>query len=194
MTPRDRRALLIGGAVAAAAVLFVRVVPTSVRTVGELRDRLAARRELLTRVRAQIQDAAGLGDSTQAIERAIAALGDRVLSGRRETDAAADLASRLNVAAARERVRVARSAAGADTAKAGRLRRVTLQASLEGDTRGTLGALERLEAEPAAITVSDARFTALDPGSPGTSPEMIASEVVIRGWYVAADSSHGSAP
>jgi hypothetical protein len=194
MTPRDRRALLVGGALAAAAVLFLRVVPASLRAVGEWRDRVAARRELLTRVRAQIQDAAGLGDSAQAMERAIAALGDRVLSGRREADAAADLASRLNVAGARERVRVARSAGIPDTAKAGRLRRVTLQASLEGDTRGTLGVLERLEDEPGAITVGEARFTALDPTSAGTIPEIIASEVVIRGWYVAADSSRGSAP
>jgi hypothetical protein len=70
---------------------------------------------------------------------------------------------------------------------------VTVQASLEGDARGVLGVLAGLERGPAAAVVADVRFTALDPLSPPTAAEVIATDVVIRGWFVVAEPSSGAA-
>lgn len=191
MTHRDRRALVIGAGVAVAALLAFRVVPWIVRDLEGRREQLAARRELLMRTREQIGDAQALADSAPAIERRLVTLAASLLTGRREADAAADLAARVSSAAADQRVRLVRSGALPDTVRVGRLRRVTVQASLEGDTPEMLGMLARLERGPAAITVADARLTALDPASPAATPEVIAADLVIRGWYVATGLSSG---
>ena len=193
MTPRDRRALVAGAGMAAAAFLGLRVVPWAVRDLQGRRERLAARRELLIRTREQIRDAQALADSAPAIERRLVALAPAVLTGRRGADAVTDLLGRLSRAAADQRVRLVHSGAAADTVRVGRLARVTVQASLEGDARGVLGVLAGLERGPAAAVVADVRFTALDPLSPPTAAEVIATDVVIRGWFVVAEPSSGAA-
>lgn len=194
MTPRDRRALIVGAGVAATALLALRGVPWVVGDLQARRQRLVARQVLLARTQAQIRDAEVLGDSAPVIERRLVALAPHLLAGHREADAVADLSGRLSAAAANQRVRVIRTAPVPDTVRVGRLRRVTLQASLEGDARGTLGVLARLERGPAAIAVADLRLTALDPASPVTAPEVIAEDVVIRGWYLTTGLSRGAGP
>lgn len=184
MTRRDRRALVIGAAVAAAAFLGLRGLPWAVREAGAWRDRTAARRELLLRTRLEIRDAVALDDSVAAIEKRLLAMASAVLAGNDETGAVADLAGRINAVAARERVRLVRTAAVPDTARVLRLRRVTVRASFEGDARGALGLLARLEAGGSPLTVADAQLTALDPASARTAPEVVAGEIIVRGWYV----------
>lgn len=185
MSPRDRRALVLGAGVAAAAFLGLRGLPWAVREARVWRERTAARRELLLGARLEIRDALALDDSVAAVEKQLLSMASAVLAGNRQADAAADLVGRINAVAARERVRLVRTAVLPDTACVVRLGRVTVRASFEGDARGALGLLARLEAEGSPFTVADARLTALDPASVRTAPEVLAGEIVVRGWYMA---------
>ena len=191
MTPRDRRALAIGLGVVAAAILALRGLPWAVRELRDRRHRLAARSELLIRTEAEIRAARGLSDSARGIESALVALAPQVLLGRQETDAVADLAKRVGIAAAAERIRVVRTVAVPDSGRVGRLRRVSVQASLEGDTGEMLGALARMERPGSPVGVADVRLTAIDAFSAAANPELVEGEILVRGWYVTAAGSAG---
>ena len=61
MTPRDRRALVLGGTTVLAAVLLVRVLPWTVRSALAAEAGLRERAVLLARARADLTDAATRG-------------------------------------------------------------------------------------------------------------------------------------
>lgn len=192
MTTRDRRALAVGLGVVLAAMVGLRGLPWAVREIRNRRDRLAARRELLVRTQAEIRAARGLGDSARGLESALVALAPQVLLGRRETDAVADLAKRVGIAATAERIRVVRTVPVPDSGRVGRLRRVSVQASLEGDTGEMLGALARMERSGSPVGVADVRLTAIDAFSPATNPEVVEGEILVRGWYVTVADPEGA--
>ena len=192
MTPRDRRAMVLGAGLVVAAFLGLRVLPRALRDVRDRRERLAAQKELLLRTRVEIRAASSLVDSAATLQRRLVAFAPAILVGRRESDAVADLARRVGVAATEQRVRLVRTVVIPDSTHAGRLRRVTVQASLEGDARGALCVLARLDAGN-AVNVTEARLTAMDPGSAPAMPEVITSELVVRGWYITPTPS-GVAP
>ena len=115
MTPRDRRALALGGAVIAAAVAL-RLVPLAVGRVQDARERLEARVELLARMRADLRDATRLQDSAEVVRRRIAGLAGQVLSPRTEVEAEASLGALVSMASERNQaVSYARSHASAGT-------------------------------------------------------------------------------
>lgn len=188
MMPRDRRALVIGVATLATAWLTLRAIPWAVRDLHARRERLVAREELLVRMRAEIRDVQALGDSAAWLQRQVVSLGKSLMPDRLQSDAVADLARRVSVVAADQRVRVLRTVAVPDSSRAGRLRRATVQTSVEGDARGLLSLLARLERTGAGPIVADVRLTALDPSSTSGGPEVIAGEMLVWGWYLDAGS------
>ncbi len=195
MTPRDRRALLVGGAVAAVAWLGLRGVPAAVREIQARRSELAAKRALLARIRAEIREGATLTDSVPALERQVVALAPKILTGQREAEALTDLTGRVSTAASAHKVKLVRTVPVPDSARAGHLRRVAVRASLEGDTEGTLGTVGQLARGSAVLSISDVVIAAGDPGPPPTAPEVLQSELVLRGWYVERPSrSAGAKP
>jgi hypothetical protein len=194
MTPRDRRALVIGGAVVAAALLALRAVPWGVRELESRRDALAAKRGLLVRVTSDLRDAEWLADSAPQVERQVVALAPRVLSGAREAEAVADLVGQVSRVASEHKLKLVRTVPVPDRERAGPLRRAALRASLEGDTRGTLGMLAALAAGTPVLTVREIRITASDPRSPPPGPEVLQSDLVVRAWYVQRRDAPGDKP
>jgi hypothetical protein len=184
MTPRDRRALVIGGAVVAAAFLALRAVPWGVRELESRRDALAAKHALLARVRADLRDAEWLADSAPEVERQVVALAPRVLNGGREPEAVADLVGQVSRVASEHKLNLVRTVPVPDSERAGRLRRAAVRASLEGDTRGTLAMLAALAAGTPVLTVREIRITASDPRSVPSVPEVLQSDLVVAAWYV----------
>src|ERR687888_267177 len=120
MTERDRRALLLGGAIVLGAVLLLRVLPWGVRRVlaaeAELRDRGA----LLARARADLAEAALLRDSAAALSQALVGLAPKLLSGATPAEAAADLSGRINLAASQSAAKLERVDQVPDSGVAGR--------------------------------------------------------------------------
>jgi hypothetical protein len=182
VTPRDRRALALGAAVVTAAAAL-RLVPAAVGRVREARERLGARVELLTRMRADLRDATRLQDSAEVVRHRIAGLAWQVLSPRTEVEAEAGLGALVSMAAERNRVRLGRSEPVPDSASAGPARRVSVRAALESDAAGLLGLLGSLAGGPAVLTIGALSVVA-DPPSAPAAPELLRTEITVRGWYL----------
>lgn len=183
MTPRDRRAVLTGAAAIAVAVVALRLAPLASGQLRGARDDLDARAGLLARMRADLRDTARLQDSAEVVRHRMAGLAGRLLSPDSQAEAATALGALVSMAAERQRVRVSRTEAIADSAYAGLARRVSLRATLESDTAGLLGLLRALAGGPAVLTVGDLRVAADAPAAQGAS-ELLHSEVTVRGWYL----------
>lgn len=182
MTPRDRRAVLFGAAVVAVAVAL-RLAPVAVRQVRMAREGLEARAAILVRMRADVRDAARLQDSVKVVRSRVAGLAAKLLSQGTEAEVAASLGALVSMAAERQRVRVSRTEALADSGRAGPARRVSLRATLESDTAGLLGFLGALARGPAVLTVGDLRVAA-EPPQLLTGAELLHTEITVRGWYL----------
>ena len=184
MTPRDRRALVLGGTTVLAAVLLVRVLPWTVRSALAAEAGLRERAVLLARARADLTDAATLRDSAAQLGQALIGLAPRILSGNSAAEAVADLSGRVNLAASGHQAKLERVDPVPDTLSRGRLRRATLRAAFECDVRGLVGVLEAVEFGKVALAVRELRVTALDAGSPEKNPEILRVEMTVAGWYL----------
>lgn len=186
MTERDRRALLIGGAMVLGAVLLLRVLPWAVRGTLGAATGLRERETLLVRARADLADAAMLRDSAAQLGQALVGLAPKILSGSSAADARADLSSRVNMAASGHQAKLERVDLLPDSLRAGRLRRVALRAAFECDVRGLAGVLEALEFGKVALSLRELRVTAADAAPADKMPEVLRVEMTVAGWFLEA--------
>ncbi len=193
MTGRDRRALMLGGAVVIGALLVLRVVPWGVRGVLGAETGLRERATLLARARADLADAGVLRDSAVQLGQALVSLAPKILSGNSEADAIADLSGRVNIAVTSHQAKLERVDPLPDSVRAGRLRRVALRAAFECDVRGLAGVLGALEFGKVALSLRELRVTAVDAGSADKVPEVLRVEMTVAGWFLGArDSGFGT--
>jgi len=184
VTERDRRALLLGGAVTVGAVMLLRVLPWTVRSALAAEAMLRERAVLLERARANLAGASGLRDSAAALGVALVGLAPKILSGGTASEATADLSGRVNLAVSGHQAKLERADPVPDSTRAGRLRRATVRAAFECDVRGLAGVLQALELGKAPLAVRELHVVAVDPGSPDRNPEVLRVELVVAGWYL----------
>jgi hypothetical protein len=183
MTPRDRWAVLAGVAAVAVAVVALRLAPMAGAQLRSAREDLEARAGLLARMRADLRDTARLQDSAEVVRHHMAVLAGRFLSPDSQAEAATALGALVSMAAERQRVRVSRTEVVVDSAYAGLARRVSLRATLESDTAGLLRMLRVLAGGPTVLVVGDLRVAADPPPAPA-APELLHTEITVRGWYL----------
>ena len=184
MTPRDRRALRIGGIAVACAVLGLRVLPLAVRRVADAHAMLRERATLLARTREEMADLPRLRDSAAALSRALLALAPQILSGSSSAEAGADLSGRMNLAASRAPAKVERLDPLPDSSGEGRLGRVRVHAALETDVRGLVALIRALDAGDDVLKLDELRVEALEPGMVQRGPEILKVEITVSGWYI----------
>lgn len=184
MSPRDRRALLTGGVMVVAAWVALRLGPWAWHWTDHAVQQRGVRMALLERTRAEVRSASALEDSAAVIRQQLLRLAPKLLAGGTGAEAVADLANRLTLVAERHQVRLEQTDAVADSVQGGNLRRVTVHSEFEGDTRGTLGVLGDLVTAPVVLVIDRVRMIAPDPGSAGTVPERLRTELTVHGWYL----------
>lgn len=184
MTSKDRRVVIVGGAVILAAVLGLRVVPWAVSNALAARRSLEEQATLLARARAELGALPQLRDSAAVLTRALVVLAPRLLDGASGVEASADLAARLNHAATRAPARLNRVEPLSDSVTAGRLARARVRAAFETDVRGLVSLLRMLEAGGAALTIERLEVVSADPATPERRPEILRVEIVVVGWYL----------
>jgi hypothetical protein len=184
MTPRDRRALLIGGVLSALLLISLRAGPWGWKTLVQQRTELLARAELLARMQLDLQSEATLEDSGESVRRRLAELAPALLAAKTGSDAAADLSARVTASAERHGVRTTRKDPVVDSAARAGLGQVGLRVSLESDTKGLLGFLNDLRREPSVLVIDDLEITSDDPFVSPDRPELLRSELTVRGWYL----------
>jgi hypothetical protein len=183
VTPRDRRALLYGGGAILGAVLLLRVLPWTVRSVVSLRAEVADRVETRTRADEVLAGAGATRDSLAAAFGAIVALGPRFVEGRTAADAQAALADLVSFTARRLSLRVVRLDPLPDSA-AGPFGRVSLHAELEGDLSGLTRFLKAVETGDPLLTLPALSVQAPDPVGRPNTPEQLKIEGTVAGFYL----------
>ena len=198
MSLRDRRALLLGGAAVAAALLALRVLPWVARSALASQRELTARTALLAESRAIFASEPALTDSVAVLKAQVLALAPKLLGGSTPGEASARLLGLVNLAASRHGVRVERLDQAADTVGAigaGRFRRAVVRAELETDAMGLAGLLDALQSDPALMVLRRLNVLATDPSSAESLPEVLRVEVEVEGWYLTrGDSAAESGP
>jgi hypothetical protein len=184
VTERDRRALIVGGGVTLAALLFLRVVPWTIRSVLAAEMHLREQTALLARARADVADAVMLRDSAAQLSQALVGLAPKILSGNTSAEAIADLSGRVNLAASSHQAKLERIDPVADSTRVGRLHRVTLRAGFASDVRGLVGVLQALAFAKAALALRELRVTAVDVASAEKNPEVLRVELTVSGWFL----------
>ncbi len=192
MTPRDRRALLIGGFAVAAAVLVLRVLPWAVHRAGSGYATLRERSALLARTRDEMASLPTLRDSAATLSQALVALAPQLLSGSSAVEAGADLSGRMNLAASRAPAKVERMDPLPDSAGDGRLGRVRVHAALETDVRGLIAFLKAIDAGDEVVKLVELHVEAPQALTSERGPEILKIEVTVSGWYIRSrDMEHG---
>lgn len=183
MTARDRRALMLGGGVALAAVLGLRLLPWGIRSVLGAEAGLRERATVLARSRAELADFATLRDSAGRVGQALVGLAPKILSGNTAPEAIADLSGRLNLVISGHQAKLERVDPVPAPATGGRLHQVMLRAAFECDVRGLAGVLESLAFGKVVLPLRELRVTAVDGGSGDKVPEALRVELTVTGWY-----------
>jgi len=184
MTPRDRRAMLVGGLTIAGAVLGLRVLPWAVRRETEASAVLRERATLLARTRDEMASLPMLRDSAAVLSQALIALAPQVLSGSTPAEAGADLSGRMNLAASRAPAKVERLDPLPDSSGDGRLGRVRVHAALETDVRGLIALIRSIDVGDAVLKLDELRVEAPEPGTVQRGPEILKVEITVSGRYI----------
>jgi len=186
MTPRDRRALVLGGIAIAGAILGLRVLPWVVRRVTETHAVLRERATLLARTREEMASLPRLRDSAAVLSQALVALAPQGLSGSTSAEAGADLSGRMNLATSRAPAKVERLDPLPDSSGEGRLGRVRVHAALETDVRGLIALIRAIDTGNEVLKLDELRVEAREPGTVLRGPEILKVELTVSGWYIKA--------
>ncbi len=184
MTPRDRKALVLGLTVVVGAVLLLRVIPWGVRSVVALRARTAERVGTLARAENALAAAPALRDSLTRALGAVVALAPRLVDGRTAAEASASLSALVSMAASRHQVRVVRLDPLPDSAAGAVFRRIAVHAELEGDARGLTRFLRAIETGDPLLTVPTLAVQAPDPLGRSPGPETLRAELDVTGFFL----------
>lgn len=194
MTPRDRRALLLGGVVLVVALLFGRLMPMTVRRWRAAEMELADRTALLERERADLHGIGSLEDSAKVIEVRFVGLAPALLAGATDAEGIADLEGRINLAASRHRTRVVRLDPAPDSGVVARLHQIRVTLQVESDWAGVVEFLRALDDDPAALTVQSLSVSAADPTSSSARAEILRADLDLSGWYLHSAGSAAAQP
>lgn len=184
MTPRDRRALMWGGAALFGAILVLRVLPWAVRASTALRSEAAERVQTLARASDVLASAPATRDSLAWALSAVVALAPRLVEGRTAAEAQASLSGLISLAASRHALRIARVDPLPDSTGDGAFNRVAVHVELEGDVAGLTRFLLAIETGDPLLTLPALSVQAIDPGGRANAPEQLKIEATIAGLFL----------
>ena len=183
MTPRDRRAVVLGASAVGIALLLLRGEPWAVAAMGRLQSRAVESAATANRARDLVGRAPAVRDSLAQVLSGVVALAPKLVSGRSSAEAQATLAGLLNFAAGHNALKVVAIDALPDSA-AGVFAETRAHAVLEGDIRGLVGVLRTVETGDPILTVTSLSISAPDPRSPRGAPEILNLELLVTGYYL----------
>ncbi len=189
MTSTERRTLLFGVLVIGGAWLGLHALPAGLHRWNAGRERFIERERVLTETRRMLETLPLLEDSARVLTRAVASVGNQILSATDAPLAQNELAGRLRLIAARHGVMVLGASPVPDSTAAGQLRRVRASISLECDFRGLSEIMAALLRESVVIVTEHLSASATDPWADAATPERLQVELRLSAWYL-TETSH----
>jgi hypothetical protein len=187
LSSRDRRTLMIGGAVIATLIVLTRGVPLWRAWVSEARAGAEEQARAATDADALVAGARAMRDTLTARNARYVALAPALIAGNTPAEASATLASLLSSAASVAGVKL-----GAvqlrpviDTGAQRTFVRIGVHADVVGDIRGITTLLASLEHGPARLRVRDVTITQPDAASPDDRVEALRADLTVEGLAMA---------
>lgn len=194
LTRRDRRALLLGLAVLAPAVLYGSAVRPYANALADARRNLHSQRDLLARELTLLADARAFPAHLERIESALEALAPRLFTAPDPVAATGVLAGYVADAAQRSRVLLERSDPASPSQVDGDLARLEVQVRALGDLEGLLALLYALEHGPKLVRVEGIAIErASRPGRQldARDEEVLSLRAVVAGFAPSQPSKEG---
>ncbi|HEX7120479.1 MAG TPA: GspMb/PilO family protein [Longimicrobiales bacterium] len=187
LTARDRRALLLGAAVLAPALLFAFVARPFAGALAERRDRLAAERDLLARELRLLADARRFPDALRDAEAELMREAPRLFAGSDPVAATSALEGFVAAQAIAHRVFIQRSESLAPESAAQGVVALRTTVRAVGDLDGLLSFLRSLEAGRKLVRIERLSLERVEEPDGGQDRVVIAASALVRGYALAAD-------
>lgn len=184
MSPRDRRAVLVGAAILLPALFFIWGVRPYLGALDDARQELAAQREALSREQSAVNSARENPRLRQLADSAMQAMQPKLFNGRDDTMASALLASYVGDLAAKSRVWLQDANTRAAIVGKDGVRALQVEIRGQSDLRGTLRFLNALERGSKLVRV-DKLDVSRAPGSADDPMETLTITATISGFALA---------
>jgi type II secretory pathway component PulM len=198
LTPRDRRALAIGGLILAPLLVFSVLVNPFLHARSALRERVREQRDLLRREMALVASAQTLPTRLADARGALASRQSRFFPGRDRLAATTALVSLVGDEARRQGVLLEGIESRTPNAAGEGIVAVEVELHGRGDLEGLLRWLQALEAGSRLLRVEQLSVARLDGGAPAHSldVETLTLAAAVRGYLLegAKDAREGGAP
>jgi hypothetical protein len=179
LSTRDRRALIIGAAIALPVIGYLAAVRPYLRSEAVAREAVIAQRELLAREEELVNHAAQIPPRLATASAVVRLVSSRLYDAREPIAATAALARDVRRALDGAHVAAQRIESRDATTASNGLRELTVELHAEGDLQGIMGALSTLERGDKLIRV---RRLSLDRSATGPGPTTLAWTATIQGY------------
>ncbi len=180
-TPRERRALALGGTILLGAWVLVRLVPLGLQRLDLGRARVAQLEAAASRAQAAIAGEAAARSRLREQAAHLLGYAPRLFAAPDQPEAAAELAALVTGTAALRAVRITRQDAVVDSTS-GLFRPLRLRVEAVGDIRGVAAWLADLEEGDKLVRVTDLVISAVDAGAPPAQAEQLRIEAGLVAW------------
>ena len=181
MSPRDRRALMIGAVILAPSLFFIWGARPYVAALSDARQRLDIEREALSRERAAVAAAHRNPQMQHLADSAMRAVTPRLFAGRDDVMASADLASYLGDVAHAHHVWLQDASTRPATTADGGVRTLHVEIRAESDLRGILEFLQSLESGDKLLRVERIDISRQPSRSDESGAETLSLSATIAG-------------
>lgn len=153
MSPRDRRAIVLGGLVLLPGFLLIWGVRPYRAALSDARDQLASERATLARERAAVATAQRNPQLQHIADSAMRTMTPRLFEGKDDVMASSELAAYVGDVARKSRVWLQDASTRAATPAANGVRTLRVEIRAESDLRGALRFLQTLESGEKLVRV-----------------------------------------
>jgi hypothetical protein len=189
MTPRDRRALILGGAIVVPVLLTTWGMRPLVGRFQSLRAEVARERDLMIRERDLLAAVPALDSAAAALEQHLDGASDRLFPGSDPLAASAGLSTYLSELAGRHRVLVLQGETRPPVAAAGDLVAVEVGLRAQSDLEGVLALLTALERGARLVEVTRLAIErTAPPREREPEQETLSLTLIVRGYAGATPS------
>ena len=194
MSPRDRRALLLGAAVLAPALFYIWGVKPYRAALDDARQQLAVERETLARERAAIAAARKNPQLQHLADSAMRAASPRLFQGRDDVMASAELASYLGDIARARHVWLQDAATRPAALSPSGVRTLRVEIRAESDLQGILSLLQALETGSKLVRVERMDVSRQPSRSEESGAETLALSATISGFAIPPEPVGSASP
>ena len=194
MSPRDRRALLLGALVLTPPLFYIWGVRPYVAALSDTHQQLDAERDGLARERAAIAAARKSPELQHLADSAMRAAAPRLFEGRDDVMASAELAAYLGDVARARHVWLQDASTRPAVLLPSGVRALRVEIRAESDLQGVLSLLQVLETGPKLVRVERLDITHQPNRSEEGGAETLALSATISGFAIPADAAGGTAP